>query len=96
MLQNKLHVIFVVLPSTYAFTLPNKYCSVSLPLLRRFARKFWQKPLPKNAKCPLPFGVRRSKGKKCERDFSYVCVDNLFVNISYKRTAVMFGLSDWK
>ena len=57
---------------------------------------FVKKPLPKNAKCPLPVGVRRSKGRRCESEFFNVCVDNLFVNISYKLTAVMFGLLDWK
>ena len=29
-------------------------------------------------------------------NFFNVCLDNLFVNMSYKRTAIMFGLLDWK
>lgn len=32
------------------------------PLLRRqFARKYWQKPLPENSKCPLPVDARVQK-----------------------------------
>ena len=44
----------------------------------------------------FPLACVAQKEKSVKGNFFYVCVDNLFVNMSYKRKAVMFGLLDWK
>lgn len=50
------------------------------PLLRRqFARKYWQKPLPENSKCPLPVDAPRSKT-------SFLKLPNNFWYSWYKKT----------
>ena len=47
---------------SYALTITNLYCKVCFLLWRRFTREFLvTKPLPNDAKSPLPVDVRRSK-----------------------------------
>ena len=49
-------------PFSYALTITNFYCKVSFLLWRWFTREFLvTKPLPNDAKRPLPVDVRRSK-----------------------------------
>ena len=48
-------------PFLYTLTLLNLYCKVPFSVIKTIYPRVWTKPLPNDAKSPLPVNVRRSK-----------------------------------